>query len=123
MFGAKLLTPFGFVGRFASAGFRQRLRNHYIDLPEAVSPDSTGMQDDIATTIRINRFLLDYVLDMGPAAPPEPKQQDGEEPSGVESGSNYVAVEQDNRDSAEDLEKSSMTATTGTGARGDMDYV
>ncbi|QRV73420.1 hypothetical protein RhiJN_01434 [Ceratobasidium sp. AG-Ba] len=123
MFGAKLLTPFGFVGRFAPAGFRQRLRNHYINLPEAVSPDSTVIHEDIATTIRINRFLLDYVLDMGPAAPPELKPQDGMEPDGVESASSYVTVEQENRDSSEDLEKYSMGATTRTGARGGMDYV
>lgn len=66
MFGAKLLMPFGIVGRMATANFRQRLRDHYhssnIDNPDG---PETRQEDNI----NMNRFLLDYVLDLGPATP------------------------------------------------------
>ncbi|KAG9081392.1 hypothetical protein FS749_007686 [Ceratobasidium sp. UAMH 11750] len=67
MFGAKLLTPFGFMGQFARRRFRQRLRDHYYT--PVVQSDAATSQ---ATTnspsgIKMNQFLLDYVLDMGPA--------------------------------------------------------
>ncbi|QRW11030.1 hypothetical protein RhiLY_10029 [Ceratobasidium sp. AG-Ba] len=65
LFGAKLLTPFGFLGRFASQSFRQRLQDHYTIQPV----ETDAAQDDIASLIRMNRFLLDYILDMGPVLP------------------------------------------------------
>ncbi|KAG9123050.1 hypothetical protein FRC07_000307 [Ceratobasidium sp. 392] len=64
MFGAKLLTPFGVVGRFANKGFRERLREHYY----ATDSNANQAHRDEASAIRMNQFLLDYVLDMGPAS-------------------------------------------------------
>ncbi|KAG9088453.1 hypothetical protein FS749_002149 [Ceratobasidium sp. UAMH 11750] len=64
MFGAKLLSPFGLVGRFAGRSFRKRLQEHY-HAPD-IQTNQAGT-DDASSAIRMNRFLLDYVLDMGPA--------------------------------------------------------
>ncbi|KAG8694535.1 hypothetical protein FRC08_008419 [Ceratobasidium sp. 394] len=68
IFGAKLLTPFGIVGQFANRGFRQRLHDYY-HVPEA---QENPPDNDVSSAIRMNRFLLDYVLDMGPAAATPP---------------------------------------------------
>ncbi|KAG9080161.1 hypothetical protein FRC06_007001, partial [Ceratobasidium sp. 370] len=74
MFGAKLLTPFGIVGQFANGGFRQRLHDYY-HTPEA---QANPRDDDVSSAIRMNRFLLDYILDMGPAAAtPHPNPREG----------------------------------------------
>ncbi|KAG9121354.1 hypothetical protein FRC07_002719, partial [Ceratobasidium sp. 392] len=73
MFGAKLLTPFGVVGRFANKGFRKRLRERYY----AADSDTSQAHRDEAGAIRMNQFLLDYVLDMGPAAIVTPARSEG----------------------------------------------
>ncbi|KAG8705096.1 hypothetical protein FRC08_001844 [Ceratobasidium sp. 394] len=73
MFGAKLLSPFGLVGRLAGENFRRRLLEHYHAPDIRTNQADTG---DASSTIRMNRFLLDYVLDMGPAAiPPGPERR------------------------------------------------
>ncbi|KEP50181.1 putative Kex protein [Rhizoctonia solani 123E] len=55
--GAKTITPFGLLGGFCSRGFRRRLREQY-----------HGTSDEDGTdTIRIVKFLRDFVIDFGPA--------------------------------------------------------
>ncbi|QRW06849.1 hypothetical protein RhiLY_05848 [Ceratobasidium sp. AG-Ba] len=69
MFGAKLLTPFGLVGRFATRGFKQRLRDHYTSVPASHPTDLPAGHrlGNAVADIQITKFLFDYVLDMGPA--------------------------------------------------------
>ncbi|QRV80566.1 deuterolysin metalloprotease (M35) family containing protein [Ceratobasidium sp. AG-Ba] len=67
--GAKAISPFGLVGECSRPCFRKKLREHY--------QLQTGGIQGLPTTqeyeerIRMTAFLLDYVLDMGPAGPPE----------------------------------------------------
>ncbi|CAE7217552.1 unnamed protein product [Rhizoctonia solani] len=69
MFGAKMISPFGLAGQFATQGFKERLQEHYYS-PH--SPETQPMlgQDSNQTELRIDmtQFLLDYVIDMGPAS-------------------------------------------------------
>lgn len=62
IFGAKLISPFGLLGRWSSPGFRRRLREHYA-VPTQEAED--GGQD----TMRLYAFLRDYIVDFGPADP------------------------------------------------------
>ncbi|QRW20722.1 deuterolysin metalloprotease (M35) family containing protein [Rhizoctonia solani] len=55
--GAKLITPFGLIGRYSSASFKSRLRREYHESPN----------EDGAGTIQIVKFLRDFVIDFGPA--------------------------------------------------------
>ncbi|KAF8714645.1 hypothetical protein RHS03_00286, partial [Rhizoctonia solani] len=55
--GAKLITPFGLIGRYSSANFKSHLRREYHDAPT----------EDGASTIQIVKFLRDFVIDFGPA--------------------------------------------------------
>ncbi|CUA68010.1 Nesprin-2 [Rhizoctonia solani] len=55
--GAKLITPFGLLGTCSSRGFRRRLREEY---------HSTSL-DDGTETLRIVKFLRDFVIEFGPA--------------------------------------------------------
>ncbi|KAF8715210.1 hypothetical protein RHS03_00028, partial [Rhizoctonia solani] len=57
--GAKLITPFGFLGALGSRGFKRRLKDQY----------QTKATDDDTETIRIASFLRDFVIDFGPATP------------------------------------------------------
>ncbi|KAF8601924.1 hypothetical protein BDV93DRAFT_225392 [Ceratobasidium sp. AG-I] len=70
LFGTKLITPFGLVGRLATKGFRRRLRNRY-HRSDIQNEGNIHMQD----TTNMTQFLLDYVLDMGPAFPQKPKSE------------------------------------------------
>ncbi|KAF8601925.1 hypothetical protein BDV93DRAFT_509760 [Ceratobasidium sp. AG-I] len=77
LFGTKLITPFGLLGKLATKGFRRRLQEHYYPSDIHVKgnvQEVARMQDEIDMT----RFLLDYVLDVGPASTPNPnpKAQD-----------------------------------------------
>ncbi|KAF8596634.1 hypothetical protein BDV93DRAFT_570893 [Ceratobasidium sp. AG-I] len=77
LFGAKLISPFGIFGRMATESFRQRLAEHY----GAFGVEATTIANDADVeagaaiqgavraqdTIDMTQFLLDYVLDMGPA--------------------------------------------------------
>lgn len=70
LFGSKFIAPFGFVGRFVTQNFRKRLWDHYYS-PISRDPPATGggaVQAD--HNLNITQFLLDYVLDLGPAARP-----------------------------------------------------
>ncbi|KEP48134.1 putative Kex protein [Rhizoctonia solani 123E] len=55
--GAKLITPFGLLGACSSRGFKRRLREEY----------HTTSPDDGTETIRIVKFLRDFVIEFGPA--------------------------------------------------------
>ncbi|KAF8601914.1 hypothetical protein BDV93DRAFT_225347 [Ceratobasidium sp. AG-I] len=74
LFGTKLIAPFGLVGKLATKSFRRRLREHYYPsntCSEGGAQEAVPVQD----TINMTRFLLDYVLDVGPASTPNPKPQ------------------------------------------------
>ncbi|KAF8598839.1 hypothetical protein BDV93DRAFT_609644 [Ceratobasidium sp. AG-I] len=61
--GAKLITPFGFVGNFLpSKDFQDRLQKHYY--PTQKTPEDQARVEQ--ETVLMTRFLLDYVIDMGP---------------------------------------------------------
>ncbi|KAG8716710.1 hypothetical protein FRC08_008952 [Ceratobasidium sp. 394] len=78
MFGAKLLTPFGFVGQFATKTFRQRLQEHYHIRGSQSNTETSDEDTDLSNTIHMSRFLLDYVLDMGPASITRPSARQGD---------------------------------------------
>ncbi|KAF8709194.1 hypothetical protein RHS03_02564, partial [Rhizoctonia solani] len=80
MFGAKLITPFGLAGKLATQAFRERLQQQYHRRAEP--QDSTKTTQELGTEesgsrveIDMTRFLLDYVIDMGPASLPNPPQE------------------------------------------------
>ncbi|KAG8781518.1 hypothetical protein FRC12_021829 [Ceratobasidium sp. 428] len=70
--GAKLISPFGLLGRCSSRSFRRRLREHYY-APTAQSAGESRDEDDI----RITSFLRDFVIDFGPA---DSKENDSSQP-------------------------------------------
>ncbi|EUC58254.1 deuterolysin metalloprotease (M35) family containing protein, putative [Rhizoctonia solani AG-3 Rhs1AP] len=55
--GTKLLTPFGLLGTCSSKRFKQRLYEKYHKKPT----------EDDSDTIRITKFLSDFIVDFGPA--------------------------------------------------------
>ncbi|KAG8711666.1 hypothetical protein FRC09_020478 [Ceratobasidium sp. 395] len=59
--GAKLISSFGVFGRCHSRGFRRRLRERYHRQP------TSGQAGDPLDTIRMEAFLRDFVIDLGPA--------------------------------------------------------
>ncbi|QRV94727.1 hypothetical protein RhiJN_22745 [Ceratobasidium sp. AG-Ba] len=63
LFGTKLISPFGLVGRLYSAQFRKRLRDHY----RITEDDSRATQSEPTGAIRVFALLRDYVIDFGPA--------------------------------------------------------
>ncbi|KAH7338267.1 hypothetical protein B0J17DRAFT_661695 [Rhizoctonia solani] len=56
LIGTKTISPFGLLGGFSSSGFKQRLSDEY-----------RSKSDDGTDTIRIVKFLRDFVIDFGPA--------------------------------------------------------
>ncbi|QRW23189.1 hypothetical protein RhiXN_08225 [Rhizoctonia solani] len=69
--GAKIISPFGFIGQFATKGFKKRLYEKYYtssqpgsEVPLAPNCGQTQIHLDMT------QFLLDYVVDMGPASAP-----------------------------------------------------
>ncbi|CAE6409939.1 unnamed protein product [Rhizoctonia solani] len=78
--GVKSIAPFGLIGAFSSKGFKQRLREEY---------HGTSTEDGM-DTIKIVKFLRDFVIEFGPAdldleprsprrPTPPPKEGDQEE--------------------------------------------
>ncbi|CAE6459193.1 unnamed protein product, partial [Rhizoctonia solani] len=62
--GVKSIAPFGLIGAFSSKGFKQRLREEY---------HGTSTEDGM-DTIKIVKFLRDFVIEFGPAdLDPEPR--------------------------------------------------
>ncbi|KAG8760889.1 hypothetical protein FRC12_009488 [Ceratobasidium sp. 428] len=85
--GAKLLTPFGLVGQFANRSFRQRLQSHYYSSGAESSATAHESENASPSTFLISQFLLDYVLDLGPAAAaPTATERDNAKPSYVDAG-------------------------------------
>ena len=70
-----MLTPFGLFGKLANRGFRERLTERYC-APD-IQGDANSMDVEAGRSIHgaargqegidMTQFLLDYVLDMGPA--------------------------------------------------------
>lgn len=77
--GAKLITPFGFVGRFATKDFRQRLHEYYYSSDLSHGLNHQADQNQRYNNLRLTQFLLDYVLDIGPVALPEETTQEPDE--------------------------------------------
>ncbi|KAG8725355.1 hypothetical protein FRC12_024194 [Ceratobasidium sp. 428] len=91
MFGAKLVAPFGFVGQYAWSKRSRKELQEYYSLPSKSEKRTTSHLSNVENedagqltleennqtrnsdfnTINITRFLLDYVLDMGPASFPQ----------------------------------------------------
>ncbi|CAE6501318.1 unnamed protein product [Rhizoctonia solani] len=73
--GAKMITPFGLLGQCSSRSFKRRLKEGY---------HVTSIEDG-TETIRIVKFLQNFVIDFGPAnidpeqspASPAPADNDG----------------------------------------------
>ncbi|KAH7338280.1 hypothetical protein B0J17DRAFT_661788 [Rhizoctonia solani] len=55
--GAKLITPFGLLGKCSSRGFKRRLKDEY----------HSKSTEDGSDTIHIVKFLRDFVIEFGPA--------------------------------------------------------
>ncbi|KAF8701222.1 hypothetical protein RHS03_06562, partial [Rhizoctonia solani] len=80
MFGAKLITPFGLAGKLATRAFRERLQQQYHRPVEPQDPTKTTQESETEGSgsrveIDMTQFLLDYVIDMGPASLPSPPQE------------------------------------------------
>ncbi|CAE6470403.1 unnamed protein product [Rhizoctonia solani] len=72
LFGAKIIAPFGLMGSLATKGFRERLqeRYHYPLKPHSPNMNIPDQGDGSGTAVSVDmtQFLLDYVIDMGPAS-------------------------------------------------------
>ncbi|KAF8686924.1 hypothetical protein RHS03_10036, partial [Rhizoctonia solani] len=82
MFGAKAITPFGMMGNLATKSFKKRLQERY-HIPRqgtrANSEQSHGgsqPNDRAGVDIDMTQFLLDFVIDMGPASVPDHEEED-----------------------------------------------
>ncbi|CAE7127980.1 unnamed protein product [Rhizoctonia solani] len=95
MFGSKLITPFGLVGRLATNGFKKRLQERYHP-PQPSSqagPWQSDTNDPRATAnVDMTQFLLDFVVDMGPASAPVPNREDDDDSSDSDE-SEYMPVQ------------------------------
>ncbi|CAE6529533.1 unnamed protein product, partial [Rhizoctonia solani] len=70
---AKLIAPFGLAGQFATKGFKRRLRERYHVPSNSEAQNSSFLgqgSDQTESRIDMTQFLLDYVIDMGPASAP-----------------------------------------------------
>ncbi|KAJ1301879.1 hypothetical protein OPQ81_000719 [Rhizoctonia solani] len=78
LFGAKLISPFGIFGKCTGdREFRRRLRERYHRPIAAQNTHSGGHQVPDEESVNISRFLLDFVIDMGPASiPPQTTVRD-----------------------------------------------
>lgn len=75
--GAKLISPFGLLGGLSSRQFRRRLKKHYTFHEQPMQSHGTAR-----STLRIDAFLRDFVIDFGPVDfEPEKDIEKGEENS------------------------------------------
>ncbi|KAG8771200.1 hypothetical protein FRC12_003793, partial [Ceratobasidium sp. 428] len=88
---AKLISPFGLLGRCSSRNFRRRLREHYYE-PAAQFTGESRDED----TIRITSFLRDFVIDFGPA---ESKESDSSQP--INHTIDDIEKDEDNKQSTQ----------------------
>ncbi|CAE6511102.1 unnamed protein product [Rhizoctonia solani] len=74
LFGAKLIAPFGLAGALATKEFKERLqaRYHYPIEPRDAKSGLDYAHPPGVLNINMTQFLLDYVIDMGPASIPSP---------------------------------------------------
>ncbi|CUA76264.1 hypothetical protein RSOLAG22IIIB_12176 [Rhizoctonia solani] len=105
MFGTKLITPFGLTGRLATEGFKERLQERYYSPSQpqyqAAQWQQTTHGPRTAADMDITQFLLDFVVDMGPAAAPSPNREElNTESSDSEDDCQYKPVQH-----LEDVEK------------------
>ncbi|CAE6418206.1 unnamed protein product [Rhizoctonia solani] len=73
LFGAKIVAPFGLMGNLATKGFKKRLQERYHH-PTQMNGHN-GLEHgagklQAAVSVDMTQFLLDYVIDMGPASIP-----------------------------------------------------
>ncbi|CAE6499435.1 unnamed protein product [Rhizoctonia solani] len=89
LFGAKLISPFGLFGKCTGdREFRRRLRERYYRPTAGSHPSNNDHQISDEEDINMNRFLLDFVIDMGPASVPiEQTSRDRSESETEHSGS------------------------------------
>lgn len=80
--GAKLITPFGLLGMLSTKRFKRRLREHYY----RSEPTPGSYHTSRFETIRIEAFLRDFVIDLGPA-----DVEDGLRPAKPEAQSPTIA--------------------------------
>ncbi|CAE6477637.1 unnamed protein product [Rhizoctonia solani] len=89
MFGGKIISPFGLAGQFATSGFKRRLQEHY-QTQDTVRDGGNQTEAHINMT----QFLLDYVIDMGPASPPSRAQKgDIDLESDSENEAKYIRIQ------------------------------
>ncbi|KDN35932.1 hypothetical protein RSAG8_11195, partial [Rhizoctonia solani AG-8 WAC10335] len=96
MFGTKLITPFGLTGRLATKGFKQRLkeRYHYPPQPNQAEPWQVTTRPRAAVDVDMTQFLLDFVVDMGPASAPNlNREETNSDISDSEDESQYKPVQ------------------------------
>ncbi|CAE6477641.1 unnamed protein product [Rhizoctonia solani] len=75
----KLITPFGLAGRLATKGFKERLQERYHNSSQSQDQaESWQITDRSRATADVNltQFLLDFVVDMGPASAPRPNREE-----------------------------------------------
>ncbi|CAE6533303.1 unnamed protein product [Rhizoctonia solani] len=73
----KLITPFGLAGRLATKGFKERLQERYHNTSQRQNQaESWGINDRSQAMADVNQFLLDFVVDMGPASTPRRIQKE-----------------------------------------------
>ncbi|KAG8696167.1 hypothetical protein FRC11_000926, partial [Ceratobasidium sp. 423] len=115
---AKLITPFGFMGRFAGEDFKQRLRERYHRGIE----DTLESRVDVSReeeNIDITRFLLDHVIDIGPAsAIPQVDRRSDLRPSSTPRRRNLPGTGQDDTELAELTRLSKHGPPNSEGPRG-----
>ncbi|KAF8692818.1 hypothetical protein RHS03_08540, partial [Rhizoctonia solani] len=82
MFGAKAITPFGMMGNLATKSFKKRLQEQYHIPRQGTQANPEQLQggsvscNRAGVDIDMTQFLLDYVIDMGPASVPDHEEED-----------------------------------------------
>ncbi|KAF8691639.1 hypothetical protein RHS03_08729, partial [Rhizoctonia solani] len=82
MFGAKAITPFGMMGTLATKSFKKQLQERYHiprQGPQANSEQLQGGSESrnrAGVDINMTQFLLDFVIDMGPASVLDHEKED-----------------------------------------------
>lgn len=80
--GSKLISPFGLVGRvFPRGDFKKQLQDYYYP-PLKTDETAEGRIRELEETVLMTRFLLDYVIDMGPVSK-DPKERPDPPPAAI----------------------------------------
>ena len=70
-----MITPFGLLGAYSTAGFKRRLRDEY----HRQDPATDQYPEDAAEGMRMGAFLRDFVIDFGPGEIPQATLQNVDE--------------------------------------------